>query len=223
MKRIYSISILFFVFVFIFSCNENSETPVPVDEIPNGDFENWESLNNMDKPTSWSTSNLNLFSVVIFNTVTKSSSDKFLGEYSARLETKSQIIDNSPLKVVGLLTLGNFNVNIATKKASVSGGIPFITHPLMLEGNYKYLAVGNDSCFITLALTKFNSINKTQDTIADAKFSSASVSDWTSFSIPIHYHSELKSDSLNIIILSSDTSIFNAGSTMWIDNLKLKY
>ncbi len=92
-----------------------------------------------------------------------------------------------------------------------------------MTGSYKYNGVGIDSCFIDVSLTKFNTLNKNQDTIANGRFSSGSTTDWSSFNIPLKYYREDSPDSLNVVILSSDTSIFEAGSTLWIDNLSFKY
>ncbi len=88
--------------LFFFSCKESNENPVPNMEIPNADFENWEMLYKLDKPIDWGTSNLSLYGVVTFNTVKKDGLEKYSGNFSSKLETKSQIIDNSEVKVVGL-------------------------------------------------------------------------------------------------------------------------
>lgn len=212
-----------FIFLFFLSCNKPSENPVPINEIPNANFENWGTLNEFDKPDNWGTSNFSLFSVISFNTVTKDGIEKFSGKFCPRLETKSQIIGDAEVKVAGLITLGAFEINLATRKARVSGGLPFISKPVRVEGYYKYNGVGIDRCFIDIAITKFNSVSRKQDTIGSGQFSSASIPDWALFKIPINYHLNETPDSINIVILSSDTSVFEAGSTMWIDSLSLKY
>lgn len=221
MKLTFSI---FFTIISIYfiSCNNKNDSPEPKNEIPNKDFENWVIENEFDKPENWNTSNFSLYNIVTFNTVYKDSLTFFSGNYSPRLETKSQVINSELVKVVGLITLGNFDINIATKKAHISGGIPFKSRPIILEGYYKYNAVGNDKCFIDIALTKLNN-QKKRDTIAHAQFSSVSVSNWTLFELPLQYYFDDIPDSLNIIFLSSDTSIFEAGSTLWVDNLSLTY
>jgi len=223
MKQFAKLTQSIIIFLFFLSCNKPSENPIPINVIPNADFENWGTLYDFDKPESWGTSNFSLYSVVTFNTVTKDGIEKFSGNFCPRLETISQIVGDTEAKVVGLITLGKFEINIATRKASVSGGLPFISKPVGLAGYFKYNGVGMDKCFIDIAITKFNSLSKKQDTIGSGQFSSGSITDWTSFNIPIKYHLNETPDSINIVILSSDTSIFKAGSTMWIDNLSLKY
>jgi hypothetical protein len=223
--KILKICLLFITGVVCFSCNNDKteDEIVPQNEILNPDFEVWEEVNGFDKPKYWNTSNFSLYGIVTFNTVTKENLSALEGAFCPKLVTKSQIIDNSEVKVAGLLTLGNFDINIESRQAVVNGGIPFVSRPVSLEGYYKYAGVGIDSCFIDFALTKFKASDLSRDTVASARFSSASIDNWTSFSLPIRYSSNETPDSMNIIILSSDTSIFENGSTLWIDNLSLKY
>ncbi|MFN8257305.1 MAG: PCMD domain-containing protein [Bacteroidales bacterium] len=223
MKNI-NLHFIILIFALLISCKNEDENPVVVHkEVPNADFEDWGSVLEFEIPDGWGTSNFSLFGAVTFNTVTKEQDDVFSGSFCPRLETKGQIIDNSEVKVVGLITLGNFDVNIETKKAKVSGGIAFTGRPVALEGYYKYSGVGLDSCFVDIAITKYNKTLHFKDTIGKGRFSSASVPDWKKFNLSIDYNSSDDPDSLNIIILSSDTSIFEPGSTMWVDKLKLTY
>jgi hypothetical protein len=222
MKYLIKFANIIIISHFLLSCNKSNDVK-PSEEIPNAGFENWGTLYDFDKPESWGTSNFSLYSIVTFTTVTKDGIEKYSGNYCPRLETQSQIINNSPVKVVGLITLGQFDINIATRKAKISGGIPFVTKPLEFQGFYKYNGVGNDNCFIDLAITRFNAVSMQQDTIGHSRFSSKSVSEWTPFNVPINYNSDGIPDSMNIVILSSDTSIFETGSTLWVDDLKLNY
>lgn len=206
------------------SCKDkNDDIKLKKDIIPNAQLETWVQDNLYEKPESWNTSNFSLYGIINLNPVNKDSSAPYEGKYCAKLSTEGTIIDNQPVKIIGLITLGSFDVNISTKQAKVSGGIPFKSKPLALEGYYKYEGVGIDSCFVVIAITKFNKQTLKQDTVAYGLFSSSSVSTWTHFSLPINYFSKEQPDSMNIIILSSDTSIFEQGSTMWVDNLSLKY
>lgn len=209
--------VILLLIVINYSCDNKTDEPTTQLVIPNGDFEEWALKSELLEPVDWNTSNFNLYNIVSFNTVTKDSLNAYSGKYCPRLETKSQIVNGETVKVAGLITLGVFDVNIETRQAVVFGGIGIESKPTSLEGYFKYSAVGVDSCFIDIALTK------QEDTVANARFSSSSTPDWTSFNIPIKYRSEETPDSINIVILSSDTSIFEAGSTLWIDNLTLNY
>jgi len=220
-KVVIYIIVILFGFTY-YSCKNDNVEPEPQDTIPNSDFENWIDDYSFEKPEHWSTSNFSLYNIVTFNTVTKDSIS-YEGQYCPKLETKSQVISNELVKTAGLITLGSFDVNIATRQAQISGGIPFVSKPKSLEGYLKYTAIGSDKCFVDIVLTKFNTELLKQDTIASARFSSGSVSEWTHFDLPIKYFFNDAPDSMNIVILSSDTSIFEAGSTLWIDNLSLKY
>jgi len=214
----------FFVACFITGCNNDEDPIILQEQIPNADFENWSKDDyNFDKPQTWATSNFSLYGIVNFNPVFKDSVEKFSGNYCVKLQTKSQYINTEVVKVAGLLTLGDFDINIATRKAQVTGGIQFSARPKSLTGYYKYKGVNNDKCYIDVALMKKGEGNLSGDTIATGRFSSLSINSWTFFEAPIVYVSDLQPEILNIIVLSSDTSIFVAGSTLWIDNLSFKY
>lgn len=222
MKNLIKYLLLLLLSIIYFSCN-NEENIKPKENLPNSDFEVWEADGNFEKPENWNTSNFSLYNIVSFNTVIKVQNNSYSGEHSAKLETKSQIIDNNLVKIVGLITLGQFDINISTRKAKVFGGVPFSCKPANLEGYFKYSAVGIDSCFFDIALTKFDTEFLKRDTIASGRFSSSTVLEWTHFELPIKYFSNIEPDSMNIVILSSDTTIFESGSTLWVDNLSLKY
>lgn len=219
---------IIFIFLILGSltnsfCKKSESNQNPQNTIPNSDFETWIEDDSFEKPQDWNTSNFSLYGVVTFNTVEKITDNLQSGDFCSKLTTQSQLINNNEVKVAGLITLGNFDVNLASRRARISGGIPFISKPIGLDGYYKYTAANIDSCFVDITLTKFNTQRSVQDTIAHARFSSSSVSNWTHFDLPIKYFSNETPDSMNIVILSSDTSIFEAGSTLWIDNLSLKY
>ncbi len=223
MKR--NILILIICLITIFSCKkeDNNSDLQPLKSIPNSNFENWLLKDGFDKPESWNTSNFSLYGILTINAVSKDSAISEQKNYFPKLETKSQLIDNEFVKVAGLLTLGSFDINISTRKAEVNGGIPFSQRPRSLSGKYKYMGIGIDSCIIGISLTNFKPESNICDTIGFGKFASGNINDWTNFDIPINYRSNDLPDSLNIIILSSDTSIFETGSTLWVDDLLLNY
>lgn len=185
--------------------------------VPNGDFENWTQSSSYEDPTGWDSPN-SVSSALGIITVTKESSIVQNGSYSARLQTKSII--GTPIP--GLLTLGDFNINVTTFEATITGGVPFTDKPEALHGYYQYEPVFNDEAFIAAILLKQNGSN--WDTIADGSFTSTStLLTWTPFTATLNYRSPETPTHLNIIILSSDRNAPQPNSTLYVDNLSLSY
>jgi len=189
--------------------------------IPNADFEEWQQEGSFNNPVSWGTSNISILSIITFNPVFQEISDVQSGNSCVKLETIEKDVSGDMVKVAGLITLGNFDINLSTRRAIVNGGIPFSKRPSLLSGYYKYSTSGLDSCIMSIFLTKFNQDTKVSDTLGIGLFTSSNQSEWTLFEAPINYSSSEDPDSMNIVILSSDTSIFDAGSTLYVDNIFL--
>lgn len=187
--------------------------------LPNYDFEEWETVGSFYNPKYWGTSNYSVFSVVSFNAVYQETDDVYSGNSSVKLETVGKFIDSELVKVTGLITLGTFEVDLATRKAIVKGGIPYTYLPTKFSGYYKYSTPEVDSCSMGIYLTKYNSSQNKRDTVGQGIFTSGATDDWENFETDINYFSSEPPDSMNIVILSSDTSLFLAGSTLLIDNL----
>ncbi len=187
--------------------------------LPNYDFEEWETVGSFYNPKYWGTSNYSVFSVVSFNTVYQETNDVYSGNSSVKLETVGKVIDSELVKVIGLITLGTFEVNLGTREAIVKGGIPYTYLPTKFSGYYKYSTPEVDSCSMGIYLTKYNSSQNKRDTVGQGIFTSGATDDWENFETDINYFSSEPPDSMNIVILSSDTSLFAVGSTLLIDNL----
>lgn len=182
-------------------------------------FEYWEVYNSFNNPIGWGTSNFSVISVYSFNPVTESSENPHSGNSCARLETIEQNIAGDNIKVAGILTLGIFDVDLSTRQAVVKGGVPISNKPTIFSGYYKYSAKGIDKCIMSVFITKYNTKINKRDTLGVGYFSSSSNENWRLFEAPIDYLLNEDPDSMNIVILSSDTSIFETGSTLYIDDL----
>lgn len=189
--------------------------------IPNADFEEWQQEGSFLNPIGWGTSNFSVLSIITFNPVFQENSDVQSGSSCVKLETVEQNISGDIVRVAGLITLGSFDIDLSTRQAVVKGGIPFSKRPSLLSGYYKYSTSGLDSCVMSIFLTKFNQNTKVSDTIGTGLFTSSNQSEWALFEAPINYSSSENPDSMNIVILSSDTSIFDTGSTLFVDNIFL--
>jgi len=185
--------------------------------VPNGNFENWTQGTGYSDPTGWDTPNSTSSSIGVV-TVSKESTIVQNGSFAAKLQTKS--ILGTPIP--GLITLGDFNINIITFEATITGGTPFTGRPESLSGYYQYEPVFNDEAFIGVILLKQN--GAIWDTVADGAFTSTSnLTSWTPFVAPITYRTTDIPTHLNIIIMSSDRNAPQPNSTLYVDNLTFTY
>ncbi|MBI4647103.1 MAG: PCMD domain-containing protein [Bacteroidia bacterium] len=194
---------------------------IPAQDIPNCSFETWSSIGNgMENPDNWDSSNEILLGTFIFNTTTKETASPFDGTISVKIKSISQTIPLvGEIVIPGLITVGEFYVDIEAQTGGVSGGIPFPFRPTKLRGYFKYQPTGTDSCFIGIGLAKAQA-----DTIGTGYMKAISTPSWTLFEIPIEYTSEDTPDSMNIVIMSSNPEAdFQANSTIWVDSLSFDF
>ncbi len=186
-------------------------------QVPNGNFENWTAASTYDDPTGWDTPNSTSSTLGVI-TVYQESTYVQNGNFAAKLQSKS--ILGTPIP--GLITLGDFDINIMTFEATITGGVPFIHKPEALHGYFQYEPVANDQAFVGVILLKQNGSN--WDTIADGSFTSnATVLTWTNFTATLTYRSTDTPTHLNIIIMSSDRVAPQPNSTFYVDNLTFTY
>jgi hypothetical protein len=203
------ITMLVLLFVSINSLNGQ--------QVPNGDFESWTGSGNYQDPVSWSTPNSTTASLGTY-TVTKESTIKQSGSFSAKVQTKSVF----GFQIPGLMTLGTFSINLTTMEAKIEGGTPFTGRPNTLTGYLQYEPKLGDEGFIGVLLLKQN--GTAWDTIGSGSYSTTStLLTWTPFTVPITYADPSTPTHLNIIILSSDQNNPQPNSTLYIDNLQFQY
>jgi hypothetical protein len=187
--------------------------------LPNYSFEDWDTDGWVDEPVGWGTSNFSVVSVISFKTVTEETSNPYSGNSCIRLETIEKNASGDDVKVAGLITLGTFDVNLSTRQAVVSGGVSMAKRPSVFSGYYKYSPVGIDSCIMSIFLTRYIVAEKRRDTIGTGFFTSGEQATWKKFEASVNYTSSEAPDTMNIVVLSSDTSIFEPGSTLYLDDL----
>ncbi len=190
--------------------------------VPNGDFESWVNHNTYEDPLYWDTPNQEVATIPFIGVaVVSKSTDHESGNYSVKLETKHLSIP--PMDIPGFITLGNLTVNVAAGTYNLVGGVPISDHPTHLQGYYKYLPQGGDSCVLAMLLYKNQS--GTRDTIGGTFFSSkVTVPDWTPFSVWIEYTLAEEPDSMNIFAVSTAQETgMHPGTTLYLDNLSLDY
>ncbi|MGM0650540.1 MAG: T9SS type A sorting domain-containing protein [Bacteroidota bacterium] len=201
--------------------------------IPNNDFENWEAnadFPDYNDPVDWGTSNYVIdlgLSQAEFNTVTQVDTDVYSGDYAAKATNVTQDVMGSPSTIPGIITLGEFVLDLATQSGSIEGGLPFTDRPVKLKGYFKAAPEPGDSAMIAIGLSKWNDTNGERDTIGWGIMYSADIVDtWTEFEIPIDWTSTENPDSMNIVISPSnlmDNDVFIEGSSVTVDSVWLDY
>ncbi|MBC8343644.1 MAG: PCMD domain-containing protein [Bacteroidetes bacterium] len=198
-----------------------SAFPLKAQDIPNAAMENWIKYVVYEEPQHWTTPNQATSPLLVFS-VNKEATDVHSGDYAARLE--SIPILGGQAVVPGFMTIGGFEVNTSTMEHKLFGGIPFSKRPLRLKGYNKYWPQANDKWFISVSLFKHDSILQEPDTVGIGFYESGLTdSVWTPFEVYINYWSQDDPDSMNIVILTSNSVSPPAGSLLLIDSLWFDY
>jgi hypothetical protein len=193
--------------------------------IPNADFENWTG----NIPDEWDTSNENIMGMVQFTNVTPETGDVASGTTAAKVaNTTESIIVVGDITLPGILTLGDFILDIQAQTGGIEGGIPFTYRPIQLKGYFKSAPVGGDKPMIGVGLSKWDEVAGQRDTIGYGQmYFDQTVDTWTEFTIDIEWTSTELPDTMNIIVSATDLleggGVFVDGSTIWVDNFSFEY
>lgn len=210
MKKISFFIVILLNSVLIFSQNQ---------QIDNSSFENWTNSQPIE-PAPWKCNiAFQFMGQTIYITTGTQTSDAYEGSYAAKLETKTY----QSMVVPGVLQLSRLKVNSNFQYQFV-GLYPFSSRPLGISFWAKYLPQTNDSAFVGVFLTKFNSSINKRDTIgASFFFLPKAVNNYTQFFLPIFYRTTDFPDSIDIGFTSS--SLFNAkvGSILYVDKVEMLY
>jgi Secretion system C-terminal sorting domain len=185
-------------------------------DIPNPGFETWIDNGTYEEPEFWSTPNP--FTSLAGVVVVEKSEDAASGNYSARLETKD--ILGGTFQAPGLLTLGEFSVNLQTQVYSFSGGLPMTDLVSFVYGKYKYAGVDGDSANV-IAYSFRHPQGEAIDTVAMGAVFLHDAADWTDFTLPVYQISPDTPDTFNIIILSSGVFNLTTGSVLFVDDISI--
>lgn len=112
-------------------------------------MENWTN-NTLD---DWDTSNESIISTE-FTTVLRIESDVYSGDYAAQLSSDTESVVMMDVTLPGVLTLGDFVLDIANETEDITGGIPFTDRPESFKGYFKAHPADNDSCMIAIVITR---------------------------------------------------------------------
>jgi hypothetical protein len=199
--------------LFIFLSMLAIGNSVIAQSIPNSGFELWTTVGSYDTPTGWGNLNAttNTLSVYTCEKGTPGQS----GLSYLKLTSKS-----SSLGVIPGVAVSGILDTVTYKPKS---GFPFTSRPQLLLGWWQYMAFTfTDQGFISVLLSKWNTITSTRDTVAYTKFAlPGMVMLWAPFHIPISYYTSATPDSAMIILSASGATAapYADNSYLWVDNL----
>ncbi len=195
-------SVFIVIIVFVFTLTTYAQT-----QLPNPDFENWDSEYNA---TDW-----NSIDILFFHSAARTT-DAAFNDYGVRLTTQDVIGMGA---VQGVMLLGEVNLETFMPE----GGIEFNDRPTGISFHYKYSPAGEDGMFMFLILTKWNEDEEKTDTIGATLFNSNElVDEYTKVSLPIVYISEEIPDTINVGFVSSGMTP-EIGSELLIDSITMEY
>ncbi len=181
--------------------------------VPNGDFESWGSFGSYENPEFWSTANDITSSLGVITT--QKTTDSYTGDFAALMEAKTVLTFSVP----GLITLGDFTIDIWSQQSEITGGIPFDLRPDKINLHYKYTPVPGDNFRIGMWLLRDDGTD-VPDTVATALFNGFDGTDgYNLLSLNIEYRSEETPEILNIIAISTNPDNPVIGSVLKIDDI----
>lgn len=188
--------------------------------IPNNSFESWTTATaGHEDPDSWATANPTTNVFPLFVVTTEKTTDAYDGSYAVKMTSTPVLTLVSP----GLITLGDFSVNLFTQVSTLTGGIDFSLHPDKVNFYYKFSPASGDSFRMGLWMLR-NDGSEVPDTVATALFNGLDTqSEYTFQSVDIDYRSEFLPEILNIIFVSTAPDNPVAGSVLYVDKVELEY
>jgi hypothetical protein len=160
--------------------------------IPNNGFETWstetQTAHPFFVPAHWTSSDelINVFNTSYAGVSVSQTSSSYSGTYAVLMQTainngdtvNGSIFSTDSLSyIVGNALGGNYGL-----------GFPDAVRSASLQGYYKFTGVGKDSVAIGVALTKWNNISKTRDTLVKSvMYIGANAGSYTLFNLPLVY------------------------------------
>ena len=192
-------------------------------QIPNGGFEDWQTVEGIEIPAApWVTNNLQKKPLgVAFNPVTKST-DHYpanVGSYSVRLE--NNIAYHSESGELLPYWACSYGYTTAAFFPGYAGPVfPVTGHPDSLCGYYKFMPQNNDTMAISVGLYYQGELV----TFA-TYYNTATVSSWTSFSIPLPAYTQVDSAQIGFSAFYVGMGLPKGpygNSVLYIDNVIFK-
>ncbi len=179
-------------------------------QIPNGSFENWDSVGSYVVPQQWD--NLNAYTTSTSTYTCMKGVPGMADSFYLKLVSKD---------IPGHATQPGIAVSgvLDTITLSAKSGFAYNQRPQQLQGDWQYMAWGNDQGYISVLLSKWNIVANKRDTIAMTKYDLPSmVMTWAPFGITLNYMNSANPDTCIIVLSASGHAAVNQ-SYLYVDNL----
>lgn len=181
---------------------------------PNGDFEEWNSLNS-EEPEDWFTSNI--FTLMAGGTSVTKTTDSHDGDYAIQIENTLTIWDDT----LGLITNGYFVGD------GPIGGMPVTQTPDVLSGYYKYMPVEEDTALAGVFLYHYNEALGYAELLEENYMYLLPTDVYLPFELQVEYTDIPLPDTINIAFAAGNTDEFGTsaelGSTLIVDDLSITF
>lgn len=200
-------------------------------QLENSGFEDWENLGNaQEEPLNWSSlKTADALAATAPQVVSRD--DGRNGGYCPKLEAKSVF----GITANGLLTNGRVHADfnpengyVFTDENDSQWNTVFNFRPDSLVGWYKYAPSGEDQGKVEIILHddvgRLPFTGYTANVIGRARYDiTTESSDWLRFSVPFNYFDTRDSEHILVTVACGDSTVSNAGSILWVDDLELVY
>ena len=192
--------------------------------IPNSGFETW--INNTELPQAhelpqgWISGDMinSLFNSAYTGISVTKSTQSYSGSFAVKMETVINSGDTVGGDIESYQSISDFT-NIFS---GGTVGFPYSIRSANLQGYYKFNSVGNDSAYIYIGMTKWNTTTGAREILVETEYIiGANASSYTLFNLPITYMNSESPDT--VLILAGITGPGNlkshVGTTFYIDAL----
>lgn len=186
-------------------------------QMANNGLNNWTMLQYKD-PQGWSSPNV---LSALFNqpqSVRQNTSDVYTGSSSVEIQ-------NTVISLFGGIDTIGYLINTNIFLGGSNAGSPYTAQPEKLSFYYKYTPVGNDSAFVGVIFSKWNSLSGISDSINGNIMRLGAASTFTKMELPFNWTGAPNPDSVLIGLASGDleTESGNPGSKVIFDNLMFEF
>ncbi len=189
--------------------------------IPNSGFETWYNNNELSEiywlPQGWMSGDMvNKAFNSAYTGVSVSQSNQGYSGYAVKMET----VINSGDTVGGDIESFQSIYDFYSMFNGGTLGFPYSIRSSNLQGYYKFNSVGNDSAYVYVSMTKWNTTTNVRDALVDTIYKiGANASSYTLFNLPITYQNSESPDTVYISagIKGPGNHKSHVGTTFYID------
>jgi len=181
------------------------------DAFPNGEFENWTMLNDME-PDNWTT--LNYITATSSSPYATKTNDSHSGNWAIQIRNTLSFVGET----IGYMTNGAF------QGYNSIGGLGVNQNPSMVSGYYKYTPIGTDTAQASITSYHWDEENNAPVVLEQQIVNLPPAADYTYFEIPMLYNLTPLVDTINISFAGGlIENGLTPGSKLLLDDIAIEY